>query len=113
VFPRFYHYDMLRGLTFVTLWSEKTGSVLPAADLIEVVTALLVRLDGAGALASRADWPLSEPFQPGHRVGDSQALLFPLLESESPPGKASPYLTREWSEALGRLERLDARGLLF
>ena len=102
---------MLRGLSFVTLWAEKTGNRLPVATVAETVSALLGRLDAQGALASRSGWPEDD----GDYADDgtrSDAGVFPLLREVSVPGEPSPYLTGEFRDALARLERLDQAGLL-
>jgi serine/threonine protein kinase/tetratricopeptide (TPR) repeat protein len=115
-FPRCYHYDMLRGLSFVTLWAEKTGQLLPAQALLEPVSELTQRLDAQGALASRSGWPEDEGTwgrdAQGKPVRIREASVFPLLAEVSRPGVPSPYLTAEWREALARLQRLDQAGQL-
>ena len=39
-FPRFYYYDILRGLNALTAWSEITGRPLPSDSIREVLTIL-------------------------------------------------------------------------
>ena len=112
-FPRFYEYDLLRGLTFVGRWSEQRGLPLPEAAVSEVV-AILEKLAPGGELA------------PGRRVFDGPKTirlsdgawvkgptgLFPLLEEVSRVGEPNLWLTIEWQAARSRLERLRGAGLL-
>lgn len=114
LFPRFYEYDLLRGLAFLVRWSERRRLPLPWARVREVV-AKVEGLVVEGKLA------------PGRRIQDGPrtirrdasgawvkgpAGLFPLLESVSAVGAASPWLTAEWREVREGLDRLRARGLL-
>jgi hypothetical protein len=39
-FPRFYFYDVLRGLSALLLWAEKTKAVIPVESVEEVVGTL-------------------------------------------------------------------------
>jgi hypothetical protein len=97
-FPRFYLYDVLRGLNAVLLWSEKTGRKLPAESIRDVVSHLNERFqdgtvrierecfEGVGTLlqSSAGEWT--------HRP----ATFFPLLKAVSVIGQVSPYLSQQW-----------------
>jgi hypothetical protein len=110
--PRFYFYDVLRGLNALTRWAERRERPIPLAAIEPVVDHLLssfpdgvVRLgrsaqDGVRTLAFAASgekiWP--------------PASRFALLEATSAIGSASPALTRQWHESRRRLLALhDAR----
>lgn len=109
-FPRYYFYDLLRGLSFLAEWADVRGRRLPRAALDEALGQLedatlptgelapgraaiegtrTLRRDAAGA------WERGQP-----------AGSFPLLEAVSAPGVASPWLTRQWAETRARLERV-------
>jgi hypothetical protein len=113
-FPRFYEYDLLRGLSFLVRWAEWRGRTLPEGAIAEVVTTL-EGLAPRGVLA------------PGRRVTEGPRTLrrdasgvwvrgpagtFPLLESVSAVGTDSPWLTRAWLETRRGLDRLRESGRL-
>ncbi len=99
-FPRFYFYDVLRGLSALTLWGEKTGGVVPH-EAISVVVAELERkfpdgqvrverraYEGAGSLNQSASGEWAR----------GKAELFPLLVRVSEVGLVSPLLKGVWSK---------------
>jgi hypothetical protein len=104
-FPRFYLYDVLRGLASLTIWAERREQALPLAAIEPVVEHLLgsfpdgvVRLgrlavEGIGTKAIDAT---------GARVR-RPASRFALLDATSAVGSASPALTRQWAEVRQRL----------
>jgi hypothetical protein len=108
-FPRFYLYDVLRGLNALVLWAEKTGRSLPAEAISDVVAGIGERFaDGAirnerlsyagvGTILRSAtgEWIRPRPAAP--------ASLFPLLTVVSAVGAASPFLSRQWSDTQARL----------
>lgn len=108
-FPRFYLYDVLRGLNALLLWSEKTRQQIPREAIEEVVRYLAqkfadgeVRIErlcytGAGTLLQTAtgEWIKRQP-----------ATVFPLLQKVSAIGDVSPYLSRQWALAKERIDRL-------
>lgn len=111
-FPRFYLYDVLRGVGALVRWAELTERPVPLRALSGVVEHLLaafpdgvVRIerrayDGVGTLVQSATgaWPKQpEAFRP------------PLLEATSELGHASPYATRQWSAARRALVALIDR----
>ncbi len=106
-FPRFYHYDVIRGLTALTLWAERTGQKLPAAAIAPAVDHINQAFpDGTIRLGRRCC--------EGHgtilRLPDGswdhqrhQAESFPLLDAVSAVGTTSPFLSREWAATQRRL----------
>lgn len=115
-FPRFYGYDVLRGLTFVTAWAERTRSPIPRAAIGESVLAVESRLDGGGRVLSAGNHLLAigtlAPDGAGGWKRIDRALSFDLLDAWGAPGRPSPFLTREWQEVESRLSRLERDGLL-
>ena len=107
-FPRFYNYDILRGLTFLTRWAALTNK-LPEESINDAVNILSGRIDS------------NDIFQPGSRDLSSEgtliekqdgkwefvreAAMFPLLQAVSSKDVSSWYLTKEWLENKKRLEK--------
>lgn len=108
-FPRYYLYDVLRGLGALTLWAEKTGGTLPRAAVAEVLRDLKARFpDGrvkTGRLAYAGAGTLL-PTPSGEWLRGHPAALFPLLQKTSAVGEVSPFLTRQWADVQRRLERI-------
>jgi hypothetical protein len=114
-FPRFYLYDVLRGLNALVLWAERTGHDLPDAAVNEVVAHLATRFPdgsvrnerlsyaGVGTIlrAPSGEWIKPRPPAP--------ASLFPLLSRVSAVGEVSPFLSRQWTECSARLTKRGLR----
>jgi hypothetical protein len=108
-FPRFYLYDVLRGLNALALWAEKTQRPVPSQAIRHVFSLIenefptgeirIGRRSFAGAktlkLLPTREWTR------GH-----DATTFPLLDAVSAVGDVSPFLTRQWSETRLRLSRI-------
>jgi hypothetical protein len=105
-FPRFYHYDVLRGLAALTAWAERTQTNLPRACVDDVVGVLdtifpdgEVKIgrrctEGIGTVTRRPDGTWDHERRP--------AASFALLDAVSAPGIVSPYLTRQWRDVRPR-----------
>ena len=105
-FPRFYLYDVLRGLNALTLWAEKTNETIPQDAIQQVVEILKNKemdgtlkverhaYEGAGTiyLDEKGDWVRKKP-----------AFLFPLLNEVSKTGNVSPFLSEQWHKIQQRL----------
>jgi hypothetical protein len=105
-FPRFYHYDILRGLNALTLWAEKTNQALPQEAVVDAARFLHQQFpddqvkngrksyEGVGTilLSPSGEWIRKQP-----------ATFFPLLEKVSEIGKVSPYLSKQWLETKQRI----------
>lgn len=106
-FPRFYEYDLLRGLSFLVGWAERRVRPLPRAAMEEAAGLIAARLDAQGQLSpGRQAWagargPRRED---GQWVGGRPTRSFPLLELVSAPGRPSPALTRAWRAVQAALE---------
>jgi hypothetical protein len=83
-FPRFYFYDVLRGMAAVARWAELTGASVPRDVWIQLPDQLVVQRD---ALTS-VDYPRTR---------------FPLLDAVSLIGTASEPLTRQWRATKARI----------
>jgi len=100
-FPRFYFYDVLRGLNALLMWGEKTNQNVPTDAIRDVVTDLCRRFpdgirierlsyEGAGTILQTpsGEWVRKQP-----------ATSFPLLNKVSSIGEVSPFLTRTWENS--------------
>lgn len=109
-FPRFYLYDVLRGLNALALWSEKTNSVLPKEAIMDAMAVLEAQFTDGHMRIGRHSYEgvgtiLLSPS--GEWIRRQPATFFPLLEKVSAIGDVSPYLSKQWLETKRRvLERL-------
>jgi hypothetical protein len=93
-FPRFYFYDVVRGLSFVRRWAALRGVSVPADAPREAMAAVEAYVrDGKVVVGQRA-WTDARA-EPGQPKGN--ASTFALLERVSVIGEASPWLTRQWA----------------
>lgn len=102
-FPRFYFYDVLRGLKALLTWADKTGATLPAQAVAPVVSYLGERFPDGEIKKERLSYAgvrtcIRQP--DGSYLRGQPASLFPLLEKISAVGEVCPYLTRQWRECL-------------
>jgi len=106
-FPRFYLYDVLRGLRVLTRWAELQEAALPLSALEPAVAHLLQAFpDGVVRLQRRSfEGAGTRVFKEGQWTWEP-ATSVPLLEAVSVIGDASPSLTRQWSEARQSTMRL-------
>ena len=97
-FPRFYFYDVLRGLAALVRFAERGAGTVPLGAIEKVIDHLLATYPdgvvsprrqahaGKGTLAPRDGAWVREP-----------ASTFPLLEVVSVIGEPNEALTRQWS----------------
>jgi hypothetical protein len=113
-FPRFYLYDVLRGLAALVRWAEVTERALPLAAVTGVVDHLAAAFpDGAVqrqrlSYAGVGTW-LPAPAMSGWKR-EPLAFRSPLLDATSAVGRPCPYLTRQWSATRHALIRLVDAG---
>jgi hypothetical protein len=109
-FPRFYFYDVLRGLSALLAWAEKTGQPAPQAAR-DVAASLSQRFPDGQLRIGRESYvgrsTLARTDDGEWRRRES-AGTYPLLSKLSAVGDVSPYLSRQWSEAQALLARLSA-----
>ena len=112
-FPRFYFYDVLRGLRALSVWAEVTKSTVPASAIREVLAQLETAFpDGTvriGRLGYENTTKTRLPQPPGQPSLRGDAAQFPLLERVSPVGAVSPFLSAQWGDTRSRIERLGLR----
>lgn len=87
-FPRFFEYDILRGMFFLAEWSERRNKPLPLEVLNEGMKRLSTSLTAEGVRIGRQIFDPQGPWG-GH--------TFSLLVETSNIGAVSPYLTRQWN----------------
>lgn len=107
-FPRFYLYDVLRGLNALLGWAEKTNSKLPQEAFSEVVRHLTNRFPGGQMQNERHSYAGAGTIQLGPDgvwLRRQPATYFPLLTKVSELGRVSPFLTKQWQECAIKLER--------
>ncbi|MCW5869359.1 MAG: hypothetical protein KIS61_19025 [Candidatus Eremiobacteraeota bacterium] len=89
-FPRFYFYDVLRGLYALLNWADRRGVTLERARFAPV----LERLEAGVEIGRRAYLGVGTRLPEGGRAKES---LFPLLEAVSGNGP-SRYLQEQWQK---------------
>jgi hypothetical protein len=114
-FPRFYHYDVLRGLSFLLKCSLMLGKALP----IDAISECLVHIDDEfshGKIhVQRAAWAgaMSRWFDASSGSWERKpAQSNSLLDAVSATGVESPYLTKIWNETKADLSAVIQEGLL-
>lgn len=110
-FPRFYLYDVLRGLNALTLWAEKTGGSIPRTAIQTVTDHLKASFPDGQVKTLRHSY---EGVRTRIKNAEGQwergpAMFFPLLDKVSALGQASPWLTEQYSRSN---QRLQANGVL-
>ncbi len=103
-FPRFYGYDVLRGLRFLARHAAKTGARLDPDEVGEAAAALERSMAAAGRGAYVPRWSyegLTTHFREeasGLWRGGAPARSFALLDAARRPEVAGPILAREWAD---------------
>ncbi|WP_033543141.1 hypothetical protein [Planococcus sp. CAU13] len=92
-FPRFFEYDILRGMSFLVEWSRRRNKPLPAEVIDNGIELLSDHIDSTGLRIGRRVFDPSGPWG-GH--------TFALLEAVSEVGQVSPFLTRQWNHILSQ-----------
>ncbi len=90
-FPRFFEYDILRGLHYLVEWSKRRGNSLPVKIIRDGLDHLKDYIEKSGIVLGR---------HVNDKKGDWRGSTFPLLKSVSRVGKVSPYLTKQLNVVL-------------
>ncbi|MDO3413011.1 hypothetical protein QWJ34_24825 [Saccharibacillus sp. CPCC 101409] len=88
-FPRFFEYDILRGLSFVTEWSRKRGKPLPDGFVEEALERAKPYIGKDGVRIGRQVWDPD---------GEWGGGTFALLEALAGVGEVSEFLSLEKKE---------------
>lgn len=114
-FPRFYFYDVLRGLAALVHWAEVTKQTLPSASIAEAIAAVAEHSPGGvvhvGRRAHEGRTTIA-PTADRSPCARTPASTFPLLEAVSVVGEPSEALTRQWTAVRAGVLRLARAGLL-
>ncbi|MDQ5965540.1 MAG: hypothetical protein QG625_1695 [Cyanobacteriota bacterium erpe_2018_sw_39hr_WHONDRS-SW48-000098_B_bin.30] len=108
-FPRFYHYDVLRGLSYLLQWATLRQRLLPLECIADIMSRIDHNFPDGQIKIQRASWQGMYT-----RYYDSQDKLwkrrpvdgFPLLEQTGLIGMYSKTLTEQWSQARALLHTL-------
>jgi hypothetical protein len=108
-FPRFYEYDVLRGLSFLTTWATSLDRTIPVDSIAEVVLALDSCAADGWLSTGRSIWQDQNTWAFNQATGDwvkRPASTFALLESFGTPPQRSEALTMQWNTVKSRLLQL-------
>ena len=111
-FPRFYSYDVLRGLTFLVRWKAYRRSNTADAVIIEGFDLLQDKLSKEEHPQLRVERSDLSKTRTRNHISDGEwhygapADYFPLLKEVNTVGKVSPFLTREYDLAKARFDAL-------
>lgn len=114
-FPRFYHYDVLRGLNFLLRWSVKLRTQIPISAIAETIQLIDASFPSGTVFVQRDAWGgnMSRWFNAKDSTWfRAPAASFPLLELVSREGAESPYLTKIWNDTRDTLKTLIDENLI-
>lgn len=106
-FPRYYLYDVLRGLNALTSWAEKTGQSLPKAAIQEAVESIQKQFPTGEVRIGRHSYEGTGTIlqnENGEWIRRQPASFFPLLSKVSEIGSVSPFLSKQWADCRGRIK---------
>lgn len=106
-FPRYYLYDVLRGLNALTLWAEKTGQSLPKAAIQEAVESIRKQFPTGEVRIGRHSYEGTGTIlqnENGEWIRRQPASFFPLLSKVSEIGSVSPFLSKQWADCRKRIK---------
>ncbi len=101
-FPRFYDYDVLRGLGFLVEWVIVRGGKVPIEAVSDAMRALAARFPDGVVKVERpglADAKTLVRGEDGAWSKGGAAAGFPLLDACRRPGTPIPALSKAWSGA--------------
>lgn len=105
-FPRYYLYDVLRGLNALTLWAEKTGQSLPYSSVQEALNLIQKQFSNGDVRIGRRSFEGTGTIlqnESGEWIRRQPASFFPLLNKVSEIGTVSPFLSKQWTEVKARI----------
>ncbi|MCM2304833.1 MAG: hypothetical protein NDJ72_09035 [Elusimicrobia bacterium] len=106
-FPRFYDYDILRGLSFIAEWARLRRRRVPRRAVNWVIEALDERFPDGRVKIEKPGLVATEGSLLRDKEGNwikGKSSSFPLLDSTRKPGIISEALTRSWSHTRKTLE---------
>jgi hypothetical protein len=115
-FPRFYHYDILRGLSFVLEWSRTFQQPLPVSAVEECIEKIDNAFPDGQIKIQRAAWAGANSRYFDKQSGSwtkAAAASYPLLDAVGAVGSDSPHLSKLWENAkLDLLEIIEQELLI-
>lgn len=98
-FPRFYDYDVLRGLAFLAEWSRARRKAVPREAVAGTMAELEARFPDGVIRVERGGLAAEGSLNPsaGGAWARGSASTFPLLDAARRAGQPSPALTRRWA----------------
>lgn len=99
-FPRFFEYDILRGMSYLVEWSRRRNKALPEDLILEGLERLKPYITAGNMRIGRQVFDPQGPWN-----GDT----FPLLEELSRMGDASPYLTSQLDRVIEQMSNTADR----
>lgn len=96
LFPRFFEYDILRGMCFLVEWSGRTGRPLPVEVIKGGLHLLRSHIGPDGVVIGR---------RVNDRGGGWHGPTFPLMDSVGSVGTVSPYLTQQLNAVLRAIHK--------
>lgn len=114
-FPRFYFYDILRGLNFLLHYSLKCSKPIPKSSVEPAFHFLMNRFKHGEIVNERLSYGITKTLLKGSDQKwetKKEATFFPLLSLVSEVGVESPFLTRSFEETLKLFEDLQQKGFL-
>lgn len=114
-FPRYYHYDILRGLHFLLKWADRRKKRLAVTSIQNVVESLLEKSQDGILRTERSSYQdigTRFPTANGNWIRREAATTFPLLLKVSQIGQPSSPLTAQWYACRQLMARLIQEGLL-
>ncbi len=113
-FPRFYLYDVLRGLNAILRWGELMKRSIPSDAINDVVVMLKSQFSDGSVRIGRQSFENVKTMSPSPTgeewVWPQPATYFPLLEHVSVVGEVSPFLTKRWEEAQDLISKVTVIG---
>jgi hypothetical protein len=107
-FPRYYFYDILRGLHVLLLWAEKLDRVVPIDCIKDACQHLQRRFpDSVVTIERRAfDGRMTWDSSPSGEIYKRVASTFPLLDRVSIVGAQSTVLTEQYQDVNRLLKKM-------
>lgn len=114
-FPRFYYYDVLRGLSFILRWSLRLKRKLPANSIVEALKSIEDACPNGIVRTQRLSWAAHTTRffdQSASAWGRRPAESFELLDEVGALNKDSYYLTNIWNDCKQMLSSLMTQNLI-
>lgn len=114
-FPRFYHYDVLRGLSFLLQWSLRLKRPLSMEAIGETVERIEKQFPDGRIYLQRSSWQGASSRLFDQSTGTwvkGTCGAYPLLEAVSEVGSESIHMTQLWSKVRANLALASEQGLI-